>query len=249
MDAEYLQSLKKLTGSLQISQSGLDSMVGFDYTEFPLTPSQALYIMSIKEERLVYQRNILQLLGYHEDEFNFDNVFNLMHRDDRPIVETILKNTLTFSYKHGMSEKATLYLTYRMRKKDGSYIKIQRISGVCRVTDSNALEWNYSILQDVSYMQLSSAVRWNWDSPTLNKEAYQKYIQVLPQDLFSSRELEIYHCIMDGLSGPETAKKLNISANTVKSHKHKMAQKVGVATSAELIDYFENKAFQQRPWQ
>lgn len=222
-------------------------MSTFDYSNFPLTPSQALYIMSIKDKRVVYQRNILKLLGYHEQEFHFDTMFDMMHRDDKPIVETIVKNTLAFSAVNGMPESAVLYLTYRMKRKDGNYIKVQRISGVNGVTKANALDSNYSILQDISYMGLSTAVRWDWNSPTLNKEAYQKYIKVLPEDLFSKREMQIYQLMKKGLKGAEIAEKLNISPNTVKSHKHKMMLKTGLFSTGDLVDYFENKAFQSRP--
>lgn len=103
MDPKYLQSLQKIASHLVISKTGNESMSTFDYSNFPLTPSQALYIMSLKEERVVYQRNILNLLGYHEQEFRFDNMFGLMHHDDKPIVETIVKNTLAFSEANGMS--------------------------------------------------------------------------------------------------------------------------------------------------
>lgn len=247
MDQSYLNSLKKIASNLVIQNANPESSTHFDYTNFPLTPSQALYIMSIKDERLVYQRNVLNLLGYHEQEFRFDNIFGMMHRDDQPIVETIVKNTLAFSEANGMSESAVLYLTYRMRKKDGNYIKVQRISGISSVTDSKALDSNYSILQDISYMGLSTAVRWDWNSPILNKEVYQKYIMVIPEDLFSKREMEIYELMKAGMKGTEIAEKLNISSNTVKSHKHKMAQKAGILSTSDLVDYFENKAFQPRP--
>ncbi len=246
MDSKYLHSLQKIARNLIITNSNPEEMPAFDYSNFPLTPSQALYIMSIKDERLVYQRNILNLLGYHEREFRFDTIFNLMHRDDKPIVETIVKNTLAFSEANGMSESAVLYLTYRLRRKDGNYIKVQRISGISSVTDSKALESNYSIIQDISYMGLSTAVRWDWNSPILNKEAYHKYIKVMPEDLFSKRELQIYKLMKNGVKGAEIAEKLHISPNTVKSHKHKMVQKTGLFSTTDLVDYFENKAFQPR---
>lgn len=96
-------------------------------------------------------------------------------------------------------------------------------------------------------MGLSTAVRWDWNSPTLNKKAYQKYLKVQPEDLFSKRELQIYHLMQKGMKGAEIAEKLKISPNTVKSHKHKMVLKTGLFSNADLVDYFENKAFQRRP--
>lgn len=249
MDSNYLQSLKKLAGNLKIIPAGPGAMSEFDFTNFPLAHGQALYVMSIKDEILVYQRNILELLGYHEKEFRFDNIFSLMHREDKPIVETIVKNTLSFSQKYGLSEKAVLYLTYRIRHKDGRYIKVQRISGVCCGSYSPSLDLNYSILQDISYMRPGPEVRYDWKSPTLNREAYEKYIRVLPQDLFSKREMQIYDLLMAGDKSSEIAEKLGITVNTVKSHKHKMAQKAGVDSSADLVRHFENQAFQKHPWQ
>lgn len=249
MDPKYLHSLKKLAVNLTVIPSDLDPVGAFDYTNFPLTASQALYIMSIKDEKLVYQRNILKLLGYHEKEFRFDNIFGMMHKDDKTIVETIVKNTLTFSQKQGISDRAALYLTYRMRRKDGNYIKVQRISGVYNIPESEGLAWNYSILQDISYMGLSSEVRFEWNSPIVNRAAYEKYVRVMPQDLFTKREMQIYRLMTTGMKGIDIATKLKISINTVKSHKHRMTQKAGIASSSNLVDYFENQAYRSRPWE
>ena len=50
----------------------------------------------------------------------------------------------------------------------------------------------------------------------------------------SSRELEIFQLIGQGYRRNEIAKKLNLNINTIESHRSKIREKTGIATSAEL---------------
>ncbi len=49
-----------------------------------------------------------------------------------------------------------------------------------------------------------------------------------------SRELEIFQLIGQGYRRNEIAKKLNLNINTIESHRRKIREKTGIATSAEL---------------
>jgi DNA-binding NarL/FixJ family response regulator len=54
-------------------------------------------------------------------------------------------------------------------------------------------------------------------------------------EILSDRELEIFHLIGGGMSTGDIAKKLNISVNTVESHRKKIKEKLGIQKGSELV--------------
>ena len=59
----------------------------------------------------------------------------------------------------------------------------------------------------------------------------------LPTDQLSDRELEIFQLIGNGFSTSEIAEKLNISINTVQSHKRHLKEKMAFKNSTELMKH------------
>ena len=58
--------------------------------------------------------------------------------------------------------------------------------------------------------------------------------QSLPE-LLSDRELEIFRMIGSGMGTGDIAKKLNISVNTIESHRKKIKDKLGIHKGSELV--------------
>jgi DNA-binding NarL/FixJ family response regulator len=56
-------------------------------------------------------------------------------------------------------------------------------------------------------------------------------------DELSAREIEVLHCISEGLTNKLTGEKLFISSRTVETHRSNMLQKAGVNNTIELIKY------------
>ena len=245
MKQSFKKELQNITQNLIVQPIHTEAQVPFDFHTYPLSANQALYVLSLKSGELIYQRNVLTLLGYHEQEFNFDSPFDLIHENDFPMVRDIIRNTLNFSRDHGLPEESVLCITYRMLKKNGSYIKVQRLSGICPNPDGNLLRFNYSILQDISYMGMNPDVRWDWNSPGLNKEAYLNAIKIQPAENFTKRENDIMELILEGLDGHTIAAKLGISYNTVKTHRKNIFHKAGCNSSTELMHYLRKGIFRR----
>lgn len=56
----------------------------------------------------------------------------------------------------------------------------------------------------------------------------------MPETL-SDRELEIFRMIGSGMSTGDIAKRLNISVNTIESHRKKIKDKLGIQKGSELV--------------
>jgi len=59
----------------------------------------------------------------------------------------------------------------------------------------------------------------------------------VPIDNLSNREFEIFELIGNGYSSGDIAKKLNISVNTIESHRKKIKDKLGVRTASDLTRF------------
>jgi len=73
-------------------------------------------------------------------------------------------------------------------------------------------------------------------SDTILKSMVNKS-KVSKNDTLTSRELEIVHQVVEGLSNKEIAEKLIISVRTVDSHKNNILHKLGLKSSVEMVKY------------
>lgn len=58
-----------------------------------------------------------------------------------------------------------------------------------------------------------------------------------PYGSLSSREREVLHLVVDGMTTKEIARQLGISAKTAENHRCRVLDKLGVRNSAELVRY------------
>ena len=65
--------------------------------------------------------------------------------------------------------------------------------------------------------------------------------------LLTKRELEIVNLVRKGLSSKEICTELNISLNTVETHRYNISRKLKVKNTVSLIHYMSNNAVQMAP--
>lgn len=85
-------------------------------------------------------------------------------------------------------------------------------------------------------------------SPSLNERALQAYMQRAqdariddPYDTLTRREREIIQLAAEGLSNPQVAEKLSLSARTVEMHRSNLMKKLGLKSQTELVKYAVKK--------
>ena len=61
--------------------------------------------------------------------------------------------------------------------------------------------------------------------------------QGAPHEALSDREFQVFRLIAEGKSVSDIAERLNLSVKTVSTHKANLMQKMGVATTGEIIRY------------
>jgi len=239
MDSSFKNELKSFSSDLIVESALSKERAQFKYKKYPLIHNQAMYVLSLANQEVAYAKNIENLLGYSENEFTYDSVFSLIHPEDYPVVKHIVKSVLVFSSQKGLPRDSILYLTYRMRKKDGSYLKVQRTSGICRVKRNRTLEGNYSILQDISYLSLGKTVRWRWDSPSIDKKAFMDVVEFDPKKIFTPKQFSIFKHLKKGLLEKDIAEKMGVKPSTISTQKKRMMARLNCKNAAEMMQYFD----------
>lgn len=101
------------------------------------------------------------------------------------------------------------------------------------------------IMKEVASLHLVTAIRTIMDGELYVSEKLQKRIMnkllkgtgapgAISIDVLSDREFEVFQLIGNGFSTREIAEKINVSTNTVESHRNRIKTKLNLASSAEL---------------
>ena len=212
-------------------------------TESSLCFGQAFYEVDWSKKCLIGSCGFEELLDRNSHELTFlDIIHNLIHPEDRKKVQTIIQelwiNTLTPNYLDKKTLlNAILKISYRIRKKNGSYIKVLRSTKFSKVNEKNIPISNFSLLTDITKFDTSKEVKWETKFFTPHEESgtISKLHKMLKPEL-TIRECEVMELLKTGTSTKEIAQKLFISEETVKSHKKSLFQKFSCRNSIELIN-------------
>lgn len=184
--------------------------------------------------------NIQELLGYTADEFTLDIFLRLIHEEDFPYFvefeDTVVDFKLNLPTDKLMKYKSRY--DYRIRKKDGSYIRVMQQSVTIQTNDEGAVLRNLVIFTDITPLKQTNKMTISFigldDEPSyFDVKTKGKYIPI--DEIFTLREKEIIYLLSKNLSSNDIAKELNISPETVKTHRKRIHKKSGTSNVLELI--------------
>lgn len=199
---------------------------------------QCLYIVDWKTSTIKYSKGVKEMLGYSKDEFTLDLVLNYFHSEDLKFVKRIIKGAVEHSVQNNTSnEWPFLNLTFRLRKKDGSYLKVLRKSSTYEIDQQGRLISNFSMLTDISFISNNNKVEWEIYTNNIDAKTFKKNIFKEFSGFFTQRELEIIHLINNDLSSTQIASKLYVSKHTITSHRKNILRKSNCHNAKELIAF------------
>lgn len=204
-------------------------------TPAPYSKFQCMYTLSFKDKEVLNIGGVEEMLGYSEQEFNYGSMMRAIHPADSDALLRVMDAVAEYAGSAWTGPEVVLSITYRIRKKNGNYIKV-----LCQTTISNHSvdKQMVSQLTDISFMKSGNYVEWTFDAPNLDQEKFRMYVQQSYQQFFSSRELEVLELIDKGLTSNAIAEKLFLSKHTVDTHRRKMLQKSGCANAIELLEFY-----------
>lgn len=208
-----------------------------DISNFPIAKGQALYVLDFREKAVTFQSGILDLLGYTAEEFTVNFLTNNYHPEDFDLVRRLLIATLTYATENDVSYQLGYFVTYRIKHKDGHYIKVMRQSNVFDKDEKGQIISNTALLTDISFLDSSNKVQWRFDAPGLDQQKFKEYVSKAYSGFFTEREMEIVSFLRNGKSSSQIADKLSISKHTVDTHRRKMLKKSNCKNLIELLNF------------
>ena len=230
---DFRNEIKKIVQAYEYEPVSYDRLYNF-----PLNSKQCLYIAHWYGEGIVFEKGLEALTGYTLEEFNPEDLVYYIHPEERELVKNltqeVVKHVINVDLRAG---QAHLFLSFRFRKKDGTYIKILRQSSSFELDVNGRMVSNFSLLTDISFIDSSNRVEWDFKANELDLVAFKEIIYSVYKDFFTPREKEIIDKIEKGMTTAQIAEKLFISAHTVSAHRKKILRKAGVNNVNDLLEF------------
>lgn len=186
--------------------------------------------------------SITSLYGYEPDKFTLEQLMEAIHPDDLPRFIDF-EATVTEFWKGLPIEKVMKYKSrydYRIRKKDGSYIRILQQIVTIQSDEEGAVLRTFVVHTDISHLKESNKMVLSF----IGMDGEPSYIDVEPirklnpsKEILTRREKEVFQLLIQDFTSDQIAKKLNISAATVSSHRKNIFKKTGVSSVLQLMQF------------
>ena len=180
------------------------------------------------------------ILGYAEDEFTVEFFLQQIHPDDLPYFIQFEKKAVEFFSVLTFDDyfKYKIRYDYRVKKRDGSYIRILQQVVTLSSTAEGGINKTLGIHTDISHIKAEGVPMLSFigleGEPSYINVAVEKVLTPSKQ-ILSEREKEVLRHIMSGKKNSEISTLLFISENTVKNHRKNILSKTSTSSIAELI--------------
>lgn len=209
-----------------------------NFGAFNIFYDECLYIFDFDSNKIIYNRGFKKLLGYENNEVNFDFIFNNIHPDDKEIVNRIIRAAVIYCLEYPKNSYDNLLtIKYRRQKKDGTYINVLTQSTLFERFDNGELSKSLARLTDISFIDNTENVKWSFEANNLNEMAFKEKINKTYLNFFTEREIEIIIEIKNGLTNKKIGEILKISNHTVSTHRKNIFKKSNCHNSIELISF------------
>ena len=185
-------------------------------------------------------KEMKKILGYSPKEFTLELLMGIIHPDDLPFFINF-EATVTQFWKNLPPEKVMKYKSrydYRVRKKDGSYIRVLQQIVTIQSDDEGAVLRTFVVHTDITHLKESNRMVLSF----IGLEGEPSFVDVQPvkkmvpyREILSKREKEILQLLAKNHKTREIAELLCISPNTVNTHRKNMLRKTGAGSTVHLI--------------
>jgi DNA-binding CsgD family transcriptional regulator len=184
--------------------------------------------------------NILDVAGYSPSELTVAKYLEYVHEDDQPWLVSFENKTADFLAKLP-ADKVMKYKNrydYRFRKKDGSYIRVLHQAVIAQMDESGGFVRTLGIITDISHLKMEgkpmmSLIGMEGEPSYLNVDVNNIFIA--GKEVLTTREKQILALLSQGKLSKEIGDILNISKQTVDTHRKNMLSKTKAGNTAGLI--------------
>ncbi len=201
------------------------------------------YYFIIDHHRLAMEfvsKEVEDIMGYTPMEFNIPFMNDKLHPDDLPWFLTFGYSMIDF-FSQLPSDKFVKYKVrydIRFRKKNGQYARILYQGVILEHDDNGVFLRSLSVHTDITYLKHEGKPVLSF----LGMDGEPSYIDVASNNIYieskeelTSREKQVLKVLVEGKSSKEISNILNISKQTVDTHRKNMLRKTNLSNTGELI--------------
>lgn len=224
----------------------LDAFLPYSSTFFCITNTQDLTFEYIS-------KNMTACLGLDAIELKTQGMrsfWSLMHPDDVELWLKALNDLMDFTLKElDLNDRRRMSYTwnYRLKNLQGKYVNI--------IQNTSPLEFDangkpiiglahYTVLDSKIKLPITATAKYLNDQNEYETKYFNNFSQKLLEYDISNRERDIVRLLVLNYSSKDIAEKLNISPNTVDTHRRNILKKLNISSTGELIGMLKmNKLF------
>ncbi|MDN3203970.1 LuxR C-terminal-related transcriptional regulator [Algoriphagus sediminis] len=231
---KVVKDLEKLSNQIGM-QEGL-YMACFDYKNLNLA---------------FFAGNVEELTGYPSSMFRnkgMETSFTMIHPDDRP--ELFRFQEIVFKAFHGLSmkEKHTFEFSYTTRWVHRTTLEVHWMMARVKpyfIDESGNFAMDFHVIVKLMVPPKISGYDWNYSFVKDDGErvVVSKNEPTEHEVKLTKKEKQVVKLILDGQSSKEIGEALNISINTVGTHRKNILKKLGARNVTEMIKILSSYEF------
>ena len=215
----------------------LDTFLPYSSTFFCITNTQDLTFEYIS-------KNLTACLGLDVNELKLQGMrsfWSRMHPSDVELWLKALNELMVYTLTElDIDERKRMSYTwnYRLKNLEGKYLNI--------IQNTTPLEFDvtgkpiiglahYTVLDSKIKLPISATAKYLNDQNEYETKYFNNFSQKLLDYSISNRERDIVRLLVLNHSSKDIAEKLNISSNTVDTHRRNILKKLNISSTGELI--------------
>lgn len=204
----------------------------------PKTPYQKkdknyMYIYDNQKNTIQYiTSSFTRLTGHPQREVTRLFLDNIIHEDDISYFYKCEEQSINFMNQHSFEDlfNYILIYTYRVKTLKGNFIRILQESQALEIDSNGILSKTL-----ITHKEIEDYISRPFDDFKIYDKSQHTYIDHNNCYNLTKRELEIVTLIKKGLSSLQISESLNISNNTVRTHRKNILNKSNCNSFIELV--------------
>ena len=207
-----------------------------------LDHKECFYLLDFAKNKIICSKGFKNVLGFCDGLIDLDFILNNHHPDDSEMVNRVSKEAILYCFNNPFHVlNNVLFISYRRKKEDGTYIKVLSESSIFEINDQGVPTKSFAKITDISFMDTPEIVCWSFQANGLDKDAFRKRVYGTDTDFFTEREKDIIKEIEKGNTNGSISNNLSISKHTVATHRKNIFKKSNRNNTHDLILFCKRK--------
>lgn len=204
------------------------------------------YIFNYTSMTFVYvDHKFQEIVGYDSDHLLIHGVYflnNIIYPEDISAYLLSLKKINQYLFEIPLARRKNYQASFdfRIKRIDGSSLRLLQQILTLEYDEKGNLMYSLDRYTDITHWEKDEETVLTITGPDISKILIfypgRKYDSIT-EGMFTKTEIKVLRLLSEGLSSKEVADRINISFNTVNTHRRNMLRKAKMKNTTELIQY------------